>query len=380
MISYKYKLYRTPKTKYLDSMLREACFVWNHALILQKRYYRIYHKYVDLSKMRKHFAKRIQRNLLHSQTTQEILDRLDKSYQRFFNHLAKRPPKLKKAKDFNSFVFWQGGYSINGNVFTINSIKKNYKFSLSRQYIGKIKTLTVKRNRIGEFYILMVLDKAPVSIRKSHNGASVGIDFGLKQYLTLSDGTTYDNPQFMKESLIELRRRSRNLSKCVKGSNNKERKRKELDRLLNDIVNKRSDFQWKLAHELCRKYDSIFIEDLNLEGMSRRWGRKMHDLAHADFVQKLEYVAIKYGVVVHKIDRFYPSSKTCECGYVNKELKLSDRHWICPECGTIHDRDQLAAKNILRRGIYELESDSKTSKQPAKRLSRHHPKISRRLT
>ena len=152
----------------------------------------------------------------------------------------------------------------------------------------------------------------------------------------------------------------------------------ELDRLMNDICNKRSDFQWKLAHELCRKYDCIFIEDLNLEGMNRRWGRKMHDLAHADFVQKLEYVAKKYGVVVHKIDRFYPSSKTCECGYVNKELKLSDRQWVCPECGTIHDRDLLAANNILRRGIYELESDSKTSKRTAKRLSRWNPTISKK--
>lgn len=273
-------------------------------------------------------------------------------------------------------MFKQGGYSLNGHVLTINNIKKHFKFSLSRPYEGKVKTLTVKRSHLGEFFVVMVLDKAPQSIGKTHNGASVGIDFGLKKYLTLSDCTTYDNPQFMKEILIELRRRSRNLSKCEKGSNNSERKRKEIDRLWNDIVNRRSDFQWKLANELCRKYDRIFIEDLNLTGMNRRWGRKMHDLAHAEFVQKLEYVSIKYGVVVHKIDRFYPSSKTCECGYVNKDLSLKDRQWVCPECGAIHDRDLLAANNILRRGIYEFESDSKTSKRTAKSLSRLHPRIS----
>ena len=96
-----------------------------------------------------------------------------------------------------------------------------------------------------------------------------------------------------------------------------------------------------------------------------------------NFVNKLEYVATKYDVVVHKIDRFYPSSKTCECGYINKELSLKDRQWVCPECGAIHDRDLLAANNILRRGIYELESDSKTSKRTAKRLSRLHPRIQR---
>ena len=91
------------------------------------------------------------------------------------------------------------------------------------------------------------------------------------------------------------------------------------------------------------------------------WGRKMNDLAHHAFVEKLEYVASKYSVVVHKIDRWYASSRTCECGYVNKSLQLSDREWICPECGSINHRDLLAANNILRRGIYELESMCQTS-------------------
>ncbi len=376
MISYKYKLYRTDKTKHLDKMLREACFVWNHALALQKRYYRIFGKYINANRLKIHFAKRIKRSLLGAQTVQEIIERLDISYKRFFEHLASRPPKFRKAKDFASIVYKQCGYGLCGNVFVENRSKKHYKFSKSREYEGNIKRVALKRNRLGEYFIVIVTDAEPRQYGETLKGASVGIDFGLKKYLTLSDGTTYDNPQFMKESLVELRRRSRNLSKCEKGSNNRERKRKEIDRLWNDIVNRRSDFQWKLAHELCRKYGRIFIEDLNLTGMNRRWGRKMHDLAHAEFVQKLEYVATKYDVVVHKIDRFYPSSKTCECGYINKELSLKDRQWVCPECGTIHDRDLLAANNILRRGIYELESDSKTSKRTAKRLSRLHPRIS----
>ena len=375
MIAYKYKLYRTDRTKHLDKMLREACFVWNHALALQKKYFGLYKKYIPSWIMVKHYQKRIIRIYLGAQTRNEILERLDIAYKRFFEHLATRPPKFRKAKDFASVVFKKNGFSLLDNVITISKIQKSYKYSKSRDYEGRVKRVILKRNRLGEYFILIVTDAEPQSYGKTLKGASVGIDFGLKKYLTLSDGTVYDNPLFMKESLVELRRRSRNLSKCKKGSSNRERKRKELDRLMNDIVNRRSDFQWKLAHELCRKYDRIFIEDLNLEGMNRRWGRKMHDLAHADFVQKLEYVATKYGVVVHKIDRFFPSSKTCECGYINKELKLSDRQWVCPECGTIHDRDLLAANNILRRGIYELESDCKTSKHTAKRLSRLHPTI-----
>ena len=376
MISYKYKLYRTDKTKYLDKMLREACFVWNHALALQKRYYRLYDKYINCGRMKAHFAKRIHRNLLHSQTTQEILERLDTAYQRFFSRLAKRPPKFRKAKDFSSIMFRQGGYSLNGNVLTVNKPGKRFKFSLSRPYDGKVKTLTVKRSPLGEYFIVMVLDKAPVTFRKTHNGASVGIDFGLKTYMTMSDGTKVKNPQFLKTTLPKVQRASRNLSKSASDSHRHQSRRMELDRVHERIVNKRSEFQWQLAHLLCRQYDHIYIEDLQLKGMTALWGRKVNDLAHGAFINRLEYVATKYGVTVHKIDRFYPSSKTCTCGYVNKQLQLKDRHWTCPECGTVHDRDLLAAQNILRQGIAELESISKTPSARRVRV-RLHPRISR---
>lgn len=376
MISYKYKLYRTDKTKHLDKMLREAAFVWNHALALQKRYYRLFGKYIDTNRMQKHFVKRITRNLLHSSTTQEVLQRLDTAYRRFFKHLAKRPPKFRKAKDFTTIVFkGTGGYSLNGNVLTINRISKRYKFSLSRPYDGKVKTLTVKRSSLGEYFIIMVLDKAPASLGKTHNGTSVGIDFGLKTYMTMSDGTTVKNPQFLKTELPRVQRASRKLSKTASDSHHRQARRKELDRILERIVNQRNEFQWQLAHHLCRQYDRIFIEDLQLTGMTALWGRKMSDLAHGEFVTKLEYVATKYGVTVYKIDRFYPSSKTCTCGYVNKQLQLKDRHWTCPECGAVHSRDLLAAQNILRQGIAELESTSKT---PSARRAhvRLHPRIS----
>ena len=377
MISYKYKLYRNRRTRHLDSMLGEACFVWNHALALQRRYYKLYGKYIGVNRMQKHFARRISRNLLHSQTTQEILQRLDTAYQRFFSHLAKRPPKFRRAKDFSSIVFKQGGYSLNGNVLSINSVKKRFKFSLSRPYDGKVKTLTVKRNHLGEFFIVMVLDQSPRSIGKTHHGASVGIDFGLKKYMTLSDGTTVDNPQFLKSGLRQLQRKSRNLSKCQKGSHNRERKRLELDRHHEKVANQRNDFQWQLAHQLCRQYDRIFIEDLQLAGMSALWGRKMADLAHGEFVLKLQYVATKYGVTVHKIDRYYPSSKTCTCGYVNHQLQLYERTWVCPECGKVHKRDLLAANNILRQGIAELKSVSKTPSTERKRVrTRSYSRIS----
>lgn len=284
---------------------------------------------------------------------------------RFFKKLTKRPPKFKKARDFASFVFKQNGFTLNGNVVTINRIKKRFKFSHSRPYEGRVIRVAFKRSPLGEYYLIITTDAEPKSYEKSHNGAFVGIDFGLKTYMVMSDGTTVENPQYLKSDLNNVRRKSRNLSKCKKGSSNRECRRKDICREYESITNKRNDFQWKLAHELCRRYDFIFLEDLSLSGMTRMWGRKMSDLAHAEFVTKLEYVAHKYGVMIHKIDRFYPSSKTCECGYVNKNLSLKDREWACPECGKINDRDLNAAENILRRGISELWSGCQTESDSA---------------
>ena len=362
MIAYSFKLYRTDKTKYLDRMLGEAAWIWNLALAIQKRYYRMTGKYVSTVDMQKHFAKRHKSIRLHSQSVQEVLQRQDEAYIRFFKHLAKRPPKFRRAKDFTSIVFkLSGGYSLSDNRFTINKIRKTFKFSKSREIEGDIKFVTVKRNRLGEYFISVTTDAVSKPYVKSHNGAGVGMDFGLKHYLTVSDGNTVDCPLFLKDNLTEYRRLSRKLSKCQQGSNNRERKRKQLDRLFLNIKHRREDFQWKLSHTLCRKYDEIYLEDLNLIGMCRRWGRKMSDLAFGDFVLKLEYVASKYGVVVHKIDRFYPSSKTCSCcGYIYKELRLSERSWVCPECHSVLDRDLNASINIYRKGVSDLGSDGKT--------------------
>ena len=363
MMTYTYKLYRSKRTAKLDAMLREACFVWNHALALQRRYYSLYGKYISTIRMQKHFAKRIRRRLLHSQTTQEILQRLDASYERFFKRRCRRPPKFKKVRDFSSIVYKQGGFKLNGNVLVVNSIRQCFRFSFSRPYEGKIRQIRIRRSRLGEYYLHVVTDAVAKAYArgKSHKGASVGMDFGLKTYLTLSDGTRIENPLFLKSGLNELRRKSRALSRCAKGSNHRHERRMDLERCYERIHNHRNDWQWKTCHELCRRYGIICIEDLNLTGMTRLWGRKVNDLAFGSFVQKLEYVASKYGTKVVKVDRFYPSSKTCSaCQYVNELLTLRDRKWTCPQCGTVHDRDLNASINILRQGIASSGSTRKT--------------------
>ena len=362
-MTYTYKLYRTKRTAKLDAMLREACFVWNHALALQKRYYSLFGKYINVVQMQKFFAKRITRTRLHSQTVQEILQRLDVSYKRFFEHLSRRPPKFRKARDFSSIVYKQGGFKLNGNALVVYSIKQHFQFSFSRPYEGKVRQIRIKRSRLCEYYLYVVTDAVGGSMvhGESRKGASVGMDFGLKTYLTLSDGTRIENPLFLKSGLKELRRKSRALSRCEKGSGHRRRRREDLERFHERIHNRREDWQWKTCHELCRRYDTICIENLNLRGMTRLWGRKVNDLAFGLFVRRLEHVASKYGTKVVKVDRFYPSSKTCSvCQYVNERLSLRDRFWTCPFCGTSHDRDLNASVNILRQGIASSGSTRKT--------------------
>ena len=203
-------------------MLRECCFVWNHALALQRRYYKLFGKYISVGKMKKHFAKRIKRNLLHSQTTQEIIERLDESYNRFFKKLAKRPPKFKSPEKFNSFVFRQGGFTLNGNCLTINKGNKRFRFSYSRVYEGNIKQIRIVRETCSRFSLIIVTDHNPInSYRKTHDGASIGLDFGLKTYLTKSDGSKIDSPLFFKQYQNKIRKLNKRLSNAKKGSNMK---------------------------------------------------------------------------------------------------------------------------------------------------------------
>ena len=375
MLTYKYKLYKTRRTVWLDRMLRECAFVWNHALSLQRRYYHLYGKYVSSVDMQKHFAKRIKRQLLYSHNSVEVLQRLDAAYQHFFKKLAKRPPKFRRATDFQSFVYkLHYGYKIDGNCFTINRLKRTYKFHKSRDFNGNIKTVRVKRDSCGDFWLYITTDAKVEFNNTTHDGAVVGIDFGLKTYLTLSDGRNYENPQFFKQMLCDIRKAHRRLSRSVKGSNNYHRRRLEIDRLYRKISNRRDDYQWWLAHALCRRYSAICLETLSIEGMRRLWGRKVSDLSHASFVSRLEHVAIKYNTNVVYVDKWFASSKTCNgCGYVNRELRLIDRSWTCPQCGAYHDRDFNAALNIKRSGMDALISGSK----PASAASMFESRIQR---
>ena len=232
-----------------------------------------------------------------------------------------------------------------------------YKYSKSRDIEGKIKTLTVKRDSLGDIYIYLTCEteEAPVEPR---SGKSVGLDFGLKKFLAVSDGKIIESPLFFKQGMKEIRKLNRILSRKKKGSNNRKRALVALARVYKKIANRRRDYHFKLAKELAEEYTIICIEDLNIKAMQKIWGRKVSDLGHGQFVNILKYQCHKTGTTVVEIPRFYPSSKTCsDCGYVLEKLALDVRSWVCPICGSVHDRDLNAAINILRVGASTLAGE-----------------------
>lgn len=368
MRTFVFKAYASKRNRKLHRQIDIAASIWNHCIALHRRYYRWYGKHLNVFTLKKHITK-LKRSSrfafwkeIGSQAVQDVVLRVEKAYQLFFGYLKSRkagtskgrkvrPPSFKKRVKYTSFTLTQAGYAISGNSLKIG--KQQYRFFKSREIEGKIKTLTVKRDSLGDIYFVFVTD-AEHQVLHAATTEIAGMDFGLKDFLTISDGTKVAAPLPLKKMLKQLRKSNRSLSRKVKGSNHRRQARKSLARVHRSITNQRKDFQFKLARQLVNQYNAIAIEDLNLSGMEALWGRKVSDLGFASFVQILDHQATKTGCTVVKIDRWFPSSKLCnECGCINESLSLRDRHWTC-YCGATHDRDLNAAINIQRAGASAL--------------------------
>lgn len=370
ILNYKYRLYVNKHTKELSQLVTTSICVWNHIVALYRRYYKLYKKNPSCYQMQKHIAKLAknnpQWNMMGSQSLQEICQRVDATYKMFFKKIGRGRPNFHCIHKAGSFMFkGKVGYSLNDNVITINKLGFSYKFKLTRQY-GTVKNVHIKRDNQGYLWLIITTDVEPKQYERLGN-ASIGIDFGLKHFITTSDGTVIDSLETHKKSIKQLKKFSRNLSLKKNGSNSKKRAKKQLAKLHDKIANQRTDFQWKLAHELCKHNSHIGVEDLNLKVMQRMWGRKVSDLSYGEFIIKLLYIAEKYNTKVVKINRFEATSQICHCcGTRNTNTKdLKVRNWTCPECGVEHDRDVNAAINILKisegKGISLDRSNNKTT-------------------
>ena len=292
------------------------------------------------------------------------MERIDRAYKLFFrnqkHHIKSAPPGFKKIKKYKSFTLKQCGYKIleNNKIIILGKIFKYFK---SREILGNIKIVTVKRNKIGDIYIYFIceLDNnfKQFLIR---TGKNVGYDFGFKKFLTASDYNDIESPLFFEKSSYKIKKAHKNLSRKKKGSNNREKAILDLNRKYLKISRQREDFHHKLANKICMEYEFIFIEDLNIKAMKKLWGKKVSDYGFSNFVKILENKATEYGSTVYKIDRFYPSSQICSvCNNKNEEVKdLRIRSWTCNKCGTVHDRDRNAAINIHRVGASTLKGEN----------------------
>jgi len=368
ILTYKYRLYQSKKNRELNRTISLAGKAWNHCIALHKRYYKLTGKHLNQYALMKHLTKlkKLPKyswlKLIPSQALQDIVQRIEQGYQLFFKSVRGEigikvgPPSFKKSRKYKSYTLKQAGYKfLDGNRIKIGG--KVYKFAQDRELLAKPKTVSIKRDAVGNLY-LCVSQEGEEPLFNPTSGKMAGFDFGLKTFLTVHDGfETYpiESPLFFKQGMNAVRKANRQLSRRQKQSNGRKKARHELAKVHEQIANKRRDWFFKLANELTDRYDVLFFETLNLKGMQRMWGRKVSDLAFGSFLKILEHVARKKGKMVWYIDRWYPSSKTCShCDAVNSELKLKDRWWRCPACNEVVDRDENAAVNIFREGASSL--------------------------
>ena len=385
--TYKFKLYNAKRNRKLHRQINAAGLTYNHCISLHKRYYRLYGVGLKKNQLQKHLTKlKKLRKFSYlkefgSQAVQDVAERIEFGYQKFFRKENKRPPKFRKVKKNKSFTLKQVGWKLNEETHTIIINKQKYRYHKSREVERLIKTVTIKRDSLGDIYIFLTcqVDQNTVMPRL---GKSIGFDFGLKNHILVAPTAMddVDMPSFFEQNRHRLRKAQQKISRkldanveryIIRGKGripiykrplfeckNIQKGVRDVVRLHKKIANQREAYHWHLAHELCSKYALICIEDLNMRWMQKGHGKKVNDYSFAAFTTILEYVASRYGTTIVKVDKWFPSSQLCyDCGYQNKEVKnVRVREWVCPNCGKHHDRDRNAAKNILREGLRIFEA------------------------
>ena len=369
--AYKYRIYPTDEQKVLFAKTFGCCrFVYNWALNLRIEAYKSDKRTVPYKEIQDCMVNELKEEHdwlkeVNSQSLLYSLRNLETAYTNFFrNTKAVGFPKFKSRKSRQSFLCPQH-CRVDFAKETITIPKaKDIPAVLHRKFRGAVKTVTVIMTPSGKYYASVLVDTSIQELQAAEpqEKTTVGIDLGVKSLAVCSDGRTFENPKNLQRSLHRLAMLQKRLSRKQKGSANRDKARIRVARLQEHISNCRKDNLHKITHTLTHdsQVRTICMEDLNVKGMQRNHhlAQAVVDASFGMFLTMLEYKCRWYGVNLIKIDRFAPSSKTCgKCGHIYKGLKLSERSWTCPECGTHHDRDFNAACNIKDFGLKALPTE-----------------------
>lgn len=358
---YKYRIYPTKEQESMLASFFGCCrFVFNDSLRFSKDTYKSEHRNVSQYEHMRRITK--MRSCpdtawladCDSTALQETAKDLNKAYQAFFDKRAGYPKYRSKHDHVQSY---RTRNTTNGIRFENGKIRIPkiglVKIRKSRDFSGRILNATISRVASGKYFVSLCVEEEIVP--KPNAGGSVGIDVGVSEFYTDSNGITVQNPRTFIKHQKQLAREQRRLSRKQAGSKNRNKQRLRVARLHEKIANTRSDFLHKESSKLVNENQVIAIEGLNVRGMLRnhRLAKAISDVSWSEFVRLLEYKAFEHGTQIIRVPRFFPSSQICSsCGTKNPLVKdLSVRKWTCPNCGASHDRDHNAAINILNHAL-----------------------------
>lgn len=290
-------------------------------------------------------------NEVSSVCLQQSLRDLQVAFSNFFDKRAAYPSfKRKEARQSTNYT--ERGFSFDPERRVLKLAKIGaIKVKWSRKAIPHPSSIRLIRTASGKYFVSLVVETQPEPLPKTSE--DIGIDFGVARLATLSNGERISNPKHGAKWQRRLAFYQKSLARATKGSKRRMKVKRHVARIHEKISNSRSDTLHKLSTDLVTRFDVIYVEDLNLRGMVKNHSlaRSLHDASIGTAIRMIEEKAERYGKTVVKIDRWFPSSKTCsDCGHIVEKLPLRVREWECPECGTIHDRDANAAANILAVG------------------------------
>lgn len=306
----------------------------------------------ELTKL-KHDGEHDWLNETSTASLQRTLKHLDTAYRAFFKGRSNFPRFKSRKKGDKSFTLSTAGSGIRiiGKRLKFVNFQEGLRFNRDLPLFTKINNVTISCAPSGKYYASLSVESEVLSLPKT--GIDVGIDLGLKTFAIFSDGKCIETPKFTAQYANELKRAQHYFSRKKKGSNRRNKQRVKVAKIYEKIANSRRNFIHQSSAIAIKRYDILYLEDLAVMNMVKNHAlaKSISDSGWARFVINLTYKAEWYGKEVHKIWRFYPSSKSCaHCGFINQDLTLSDREWKCPRCETILDRDLNAAVNILAEG------------------------------